>query len=395
MTSPRSPRVEPVREPRLRPSDERAQLAAAARSSRRIAVAALVVALAALGLTAWRFLAAPSSGAECQAAAWDAQPAVADLPLGWTISSSQYDIDRKQMTLLGPVPSDGTSGQPVLYATVTCYRDGAAESVSRSAAAATAAGQSVTPRSDLGDQGYLAADASGAVFLQFRRDDVVVYLAASGDATAGEIEAVAFAFDAAMGGAAGAAPIGTPDLGSPAFGTPAFGTPAPSEALVSPGASEEPGPSDSPAAPDLEAALPTQVGDVTLTVQSAVGTSILGDDQGSRAIIAALRAEGRTPDDLRVARGYDPSGNSDLTILAVSVTGMKLDAVKSLVMSAWLAASGAGVTMDAVTLSGHEFTRIDYGDGGSIEYLLAENDRVLIIETADATIAAQAAAALP
>jgi hypothetical protein len=383
MTTSRPPRGQPGHDPRLRPSDERALLARAARTNRRIAVIALVGALVALGLVTWRFVLPADAG--CQSTAWAASPAIEELPLGWTVSSSQYDVSRKTMTLLGPLPSDSTTNQAVLYATVTCYPQGAAESVSRSADAAAAAGQTVTSRSDLGDQGFLATDASGAIFLQFRHADVVVYIAASGDATSDEVDAVASAFDRAMGGDGAAVAIGTPDTGAP----------SPSADQPSADASAAPIPTESPAAPELEAAMPTQVGDITLTVESALGTDILGDDQGSRAIIAALRADGKTPDDLRVAQAYDATGQADLRILGVSVTGMSLDSIKALVISSWLAATGPGVSTDTVTLGGHEFTRIDYGDGGSVDYLLAEGDHVLLIETADATLAEQAAAALP
>jgi hypothetical protein len=383
MTTSRPPRVDPGREPRLRPSDERALLAQATRTTRRIALLALVFALAAIGLAAWRFVA--SSGSGCQSTAWSTAPAVEQLPLGWTISSSQYDVNRRTMTLLGPAPADATASQAVLYATITCYPQGAAESVSRSADAAAAAGQTVTSRTDLGDQGFLADDASGAAFLQFRHGDVVVYLAASGDATTDEVDAVASAFDLAMGGDGGAAVIGTPEAGGPTASAAASLAPA----------SEIPSPTDSPAAPELESALPTSVGDIQLTVESAVGSSILGSDQGSRAITAALRADGLTADDLHVAQAYDATNQADLSFLVVGVTGMQLDALKALVMSSWLAASGPGVTTDTVPLSGRTFTRVSYGDGGSLDYVLAEKDFVLIIETADASLAAQAAAALP
>lgn len=384
----REPTREPARDPargtRPRPSEERAQLATSSRTTRRLAVAALVVALAGTGFSAWRTLAAPAD-AGCQTAAWDTAPAVDALPPGWTISSTQYDISRKTMTLLGPAPQDSTSNQAVLYATVTCYPQGAADSVTRAQDAATAAGQTVTPRADLGDQGFLAEDPSGAIFLQFRHGNVVVYLAASGDATGAEVDAMASSFDHAMGGNSVAPPVGTP----------AAGGASPSGGLSSPGASEAPSASAAAVAPDLEAALPKQVGTIALTIESALGTTILGSDQGSRAIVAALRAEGKVADDLRIAQAYDASGQADLSILAVSVSGMKLDAVKALVLDSWLAATGAGVTKDTVTLAGKSFTRVNYGDGGMMDYVLARGNLVIVIETADANVAAQAAAALP
>ncbi len=355
----------------------------AARTTRRIALAALVLAVVAVGLLAWRFLAPGDAG--CQTTAWDVSPAAEKLPAGWTIGATQYDVNRKQMTLLGPAPQDQGTAQAVVYATITCYPQGAAESVTRSASAATSGGQTVTTRSDLGEQGFSATDTSGASFLQFRHGSVVVYLAASGDATLDEVDGIASAFDVSMGGDGAQAPIGTPDTGSA----------GPTEDLSSAAPSGSPLPSESAAAPELESLLPTKVGDTTLTVESAIGPTILGDDQGSRAITAALRAEGKQPDDLRVAQAYDPTGTADLTVLAVRVVGMKQDALRSLVMDSWLAASGAGVTDDTVSLAGKTFTRIDYGDQGSKNYLLAEGDTILIIETADADVAARTAAALP
>jgi hypothetical protein len=371
------------REPRMRPGDERAHLEGVSRTARRVAVAALAVALLGTGFSVWRALAPADAG--CQAAAWDTAPVVTELPLAWTVSSSQFDLGRKTMTLLGPTSPDGSGSQAVLYTTITCFAQGAAESVTRSAAAAKAAGQTVTQRTDLGDQGFLAADASGAIFLQFRRGSVVVYIAASGDATSADVEAVASSFDHSMGGTSVAPPIVTPVPGG------ASPSSLPSNEIPS----EGPSASAAAVAPELEAVLPKKVGDTVLTIESALGTTILSTDQGSRAIVAALRAEGKVADDLKLAQAYDAAGQSDLSILAVTVTGMKLDAIRRLVLDSWLAATGAGVKTDTVTLAGRSFTRVDYGDGGVMDYLLAERDFVIIIETADANVAAQAAAALP
>ncbi len=280
-------------------------------------MAALVLGIVATGLAAWQLLA--PGGASCQTTAWDTTPTATDLPAGWTISASQYDVSRKSMTFLGPAPADSTTNQAVIYATITCYPQGAADSVTRSADAATAAGQQVTTRNDLGDQGFSAVDDSGATFLQLRHADVVVYLAASGDATSDEVDIVASAFDLAMGGDGGNMPIGTIDAGSPGASASAL----PSDAFL---------PSDSPAAPELEAALPSAVGNVQLTADSVTGDSILGDDQGSRAIAAALRSAGKQPSDLRLAQASDAAGNADLYLTAFAVNGMDLAAVRQLVL---------------------------------------------------------------
>lgn len=382
MTTPRIPRREPDG-PRLRPPGEQDRLEAAGRTSRRLAVAALVLSVVGVGLAAWNVI-TPADGG-CQSVAWSATPDAKDLPADWTVASTQYDIARKSMSLLGPASVDETRGQAVVYATITCYPDGAADAVTRSADAATAAGQLVNSRNDLGDGGFSAADDSGATFLQFRHDRVVVYLAASGDATSAEVDRLASAFDRAMGGDGGAVAVGTQDVITSADPTSEAGTAAPSDDVL---------PSDG-TAPELEARLPTRVGDLVLIVDSATGSLFLGDDQVSRAIAAALRAEGREPDDLAVAQAYDETAESDLSILAVSVDGMSEDKVTAFVLQSWLSATGAGVTIDTATLSGRELTRIDYGDGGALDYVTRQGAIVIVITTASPDLAAQAVAALP
>ncbi|MEI8332953.1 MAG: hypothetical protein WCH74_03740 [Chloroflexota bacterium] len=361
--------------------------AADARVTRRLAIGAVAIALVAIGLTAWRFLA--PTAASCQSTAWDAAPSTAGMPAGWSIGATQYDADRMSMTLVGPVPEDQVSAQAVVYATITCYAHDAAGAVTRSQAAATAAGQNVSVRTDLGDQGYTALDPSGASFVQFRTGDVVASVAASSDATAAEVEAAASAFDRALGGDGSSAAIGTPEPSSGISASPSVA------ASAAPSTSPEPVPSAIAAAPELEAVLPGTVAETALTIDSALGSAVLGDDAGSRAIIAALRAEDKTPDDLRLAQAYDPNGTLDLSVVAFQVEGLQSAALQKIVLDTWLSATGTGVTTSTITLGGREFTRIDYGDGGSMSYVTTDGDIVIVIETSDADLAAQAAAALP
>ena len=361
------------------------QAATSARTTRILATAALVVALAALAFAAWRMLVPADAG--CQQQAWDVTPAAEDLPAGWSPSASQFDIDRKTMSFLGPMPQDEDSSQAVIYATVTCFRSGAEDGVTRSRAAAEDAGQSVADRDDLGEQAYSAVDESGAAFLQMRTGKIVVYLAASGDASAAELDELASAFDKALGGDGGtiAPPAAIPTDGD-------AGTP------LEPGASPDPGESlaaESPAAPDLVALMPTQVGSIALSTDSATGEVLLSDDQGSRAIVAALRAAGKTPADLRVAQAIDEAGVADLSVLAVTVDGLPAAQTRDIVLENWLSASGDGVTRDIVTLDGREWTRIDYGDGGTLDYVFTDGPNVVVITTADAALAEQTAVALP
>ena len=383
MTASRSPRPEPgPSQPRPRPSEERAQLAQASQTTRRIAWIAVVVALVALGLAAWRAIA--PAGSSCQDAAWNTNPKDRDLPADWSISASQYDVDRKQMTVVGPVPADEATAQAVVYATITCFASGAADAVTRSADAAAAAGQTVTDRADLGDQAFSAEDGSGATFLQLRHGDVVVYLAASGDATPSEVDALASAFDKSLGGDGGVIAVGTPDTG--------LSEEPPSDGEVP---SDEAGVPESPAAPELEAAIPAAVGDVQLQTDSLTGDEVLGEDPGARAITAALRADGHTPADLLVAYASDETGTSDLSITGLAVEGMGEKAMRKLALEAWLPSTSAGVTTQAVTVGDRDVTRVDYGDGGPIDYVLASDGTVFIVSTADQALAAEALKALP
>ena len=368
--------------PRRRPSDERAAVAASSRTATRLAIVAIVVSAVALGLGVWRTVTTSTSGSPCQNTAWSAQPAANELPDQWSVAGTTFDVNRRTTQFAGQDTGSGT-GAPNVLATVTCFPDGAADAVSRAAAAAREIGQTVTDRGDLSDGGYLATDASGASFLEFRRGDILVDLAASGGATTADIETVASAYDKALGGDGGSvssqAPGASGDLG-----------------LASPGASNDAGASASaPAAPELEKLLPTKVGTVDLTVDSQLGTDVLQDDQGSRAITAALRAAGKTPADLRLAQAYDANQTSPLNLLAVQVDGMDITKVRQMVIDSWLAGSGAGVTQTPTTLSGKDWTKIDLGDGGNVDYVRTKDGVVFVITAPDAAQAAEAAAKLP
>ncbi len=379
MTTPQTPRPAPA--PATQRSEERA-LADSVGTSRVIALVAMLIAAVALGLAAWGFFA--QGAPECQQQAWATTPADADLPADWAITAQQYDLERKTMSLLGPIVDDETGAQGVTYATITCFGADAAESVTLSQQAAVAAGQTVVERPDLGEQAYSSTDDTGSVFLQLRHGPIVVYLAASADATAREVDQLASAFDKALGGDGG---------------TIAAATPVP-DATEVPLDSLEPDPSEeaaveSPVVPGLEAALPAAVGDVVLVADSATGSTILGEDQGSRAILAALRTEGLDADALQVAQAYDETGESDLSILAMAVDGMDLAKVQDLVLDSWLAASGAGVNRTTVTLAGDEWVLLDYGDDGTKDWVRAKGDVVYVITTASDALAEQAAAAIP
>ena len=122
---------------------------------------------------------------------------------------------------------------------------------------------------------------------------------------------------------------------------------------------------------------------------------MLGDDPGARAVTAALRTEGYTPSDLLVAYASDESGASDLSITALAVDGMGAKAMRKLALEAWLPSTGSGVTTESATVGGRAVTRVDYGDSGPLDYVLAGDGSVFIVSTADAALAAEALKALP
>jgi hypothetical protein len=354
------------------------RLAAASGTTRTLAVTALVLAVLAIGLVAAQSLATPAS---CQDQAWNVSPSAKDLPEGWSIAATQYDLSRKTMSFVGPLPADQYTAQAQVIATITCFEQGAADAISRSQQASEDANQSVTERTDLGDQGFSAVDVSGATFLQLRKDRIVVYIASSAETTPTEVDQLASAFDLALGGDGGTIATATPaasiDLGLDSFD--------PNASL----------PTEPQAAPDLVARLPTAVDGNNMIADSATGSTFLADDQGSRAVVAALRAVDKQPDDLRLAQAYDELGDLDLSILAVTVDGLPVGQTKDLVLGVLLAATGPGVTQEPIELAGRSFTRVDYGDGGSIAYVLVEDPVVLVITTPDPALAEAAAAALP
>jgi hypothetical protein len=343
-----------------------------------VAFAALVVALAGVAIAAVPLL---SPEARCQEDAWDVAPAAEDLPDGWTTSATQYDLSRKTMSFTGPPPADEFSAQAAVITTITCFDQGAEEAVDRSQQASEAAGQTVIVRDDLADQAFSAVDVSGATFLQLRSGRVVVYLAGSPETSATQVDELASAFDLALGGDGGTIAPAPSDAPSGDIGLGSF----------DPG--EEP--IASQAAPDLVAMLPVTVGDLTMLADSATGSTFLAEDQGSRAVLAALREAGREADDLRIAQAYDEQGASDLSVLAVTVDGLPVEQTRDLVLDVWLSATGPGVTEDTVELDGREFARFDYGDGGLVDYVLVDGDTVLVITTGDPALAEATAAALP
>ncbi len=386
-----------------------------ARRALRLGVGAL--ATAGLGLVVAIVALAGSGGGSCRATAWNAAPAPADLPAGWTVGRTQVDPDGLGASLVGPVPAGDTTGTPTIYVAVSCYAADAAAALDRSRAAAEAAGQAVVARTDLGDGGYALEDATASTTLiQFRRGGLVASVAPSGAVDAADLEAgaqaVAAAMDRAVSGVAAAPASPASPAASATAGTSPIATagtsptaPATSGEPTAPATSAEPTPTEaavasgspepSPAAPELLALLPDAIDGTPLTSGSAIGTDVLGNDTSGRAMIAALETLGKTPADLQLAQAYDETGTLDCYLVAFRIVGMPATELGPVIVSTWLSGSSPGVSTSTVTLGGRELTKVSYGADGPVSYVRASGEAVVVIATSDEALAGTVAALLP
>jgi hypothetical protein len=353
-----------------------------------VALAALAVAVVAL---AWSLFFSGNGSSDCQARAWDSIPSERDLPDGWSVSATSFFVGNATVTLEGPA-ADAETGEGVIYTTVTCFGKDSAEALARSRVADASTGSPTSDLEGIGDEGYqIGDDATGVSTMHFRRGDLVSYLVVAGNVTADELEAAAEAFDQAMidaraGDIPSIEPAATPG---------ALDSLPPEEPGVEPSAAPSALPLESPASAALDALLPKEIAGTPFVVETSLATDALGDDAGSKAVIAGLRELGKTPDDLELAQAYDETGTVDLVLFAFRLPGADPEALRSLVLDSWLVASAEGVTTEEVELGGKTVTHVDYGDELSDAYLYSVGDVAVIIQTGSEDLAAAAAEALP
>ena len=358
--------------------ERRSRLAAA---TPWLAIGAAVVAIAALAVAV---LGRGTDLDSCRRAAWAAMPAAGDLPNGWIVNSTDLNANGMTVSIGGPPPADSSTTQPVVYASVTCYGSVASTAMSQYSDAAKAAGATVTDRGQGGDAYDVDNASTGSVTTLFRVGGLIGQIADAGSAAPAELAQITSAVASAMGD-------------KTAAGTGSGGA-NPSDA----GASNlpNPGPSGSdsanasaPAAPELEAHMPTSVGGTTLTVQSSTAADALTDPT-SRALTAALRSLGANPASLQIAQAFDESNTIDLSVYGFRLASGDGAKLKAAVIQTWLSAGAPGVKQTEVTLGGKKLTKIDYGDQGTVEYVYGGSDYVIVLDTADPNIATEAATAL-
>jgi hypothetical protein len=333
----------------------------------------------------------------CRTAAWTSIPDAKDLPLNWNVGSTDLNANGMTISILGLAPADSSTNQPAVYASVTCYGSAAATALAENRKASVAAGAVVQPRDQTsnGDAYDVDNPTTGSVTTLFRVGGLVGQIADGGTSAPEDLAVITAAVAKAMGDATAA---GTASTVSPTDAATGSQDPLASDDLGSPE------PSGSPFAPDLEALLPTSIIDkastaspqapTPLTVQSASATDVFGEDPSSRALAARIRALGGTLDQLQIAQAYDDTGAIDLSIIAFRLPNADLAKLRAAIIDTWLSAGADGVKSTTITLGGKSLTKVDYGDGSTIEYVYAKDDYVIVIDTSDLDVATQVATQL-
>ena len=361
-------------------------------------VSLLALALATLALATAVIRPGVSSQDPCRTEAWDALPKIAALPAGWTTTASGFYVDSAGTTLVGPTPSGSSAPGLTVFVSVGCYGGDARRNFALSHAADLAAGASTIAFPSLGDESYAVTDAAGGTTsVAIRQGELVATLAAASGIDMTALAQSARAVDDAMAAAQAGAAAGSPASLAPAAPTKPFGsttTAAPSASVGASGAAT-PAATAAHAAPDLEALLPKSVNGTALVSQSTTGATALGPDATSQALVKSLAGFGKTAADLRLAEADDPSGGLDLVIFAFEVQGVPAASLRQAIITSWLVDAAPSATTTTLAIGGKQVTKVDYGDGGTLDYLFDHDAVVFDLETSDSTLAAQVIGLLP
>ena len=359
----------------------------------RIGIAALVVAVVALAMSAIQVGLAATN--DCDSEAWDAVPAEGSLPAGWTIAETQISNDALELSLDGPSAAQG--GAATAFATVSCHGTTASAFVDRSSHAAEAAGQSSIEIAPIGDQRWATRSSDvSTTQITFRRGGLVTELEGSTSIEIGVLEEIAHAIDAAIT-RTDVAPASSGASVEPSGSEVAIGSPeASASASVPASAGADPSAAPSQAAPELVGLLPEEIDGLAMTINSATGDTLLGaDDAQSRAVRTGLAQLGRADTDLEVAQAYDATRELDMFLLAFRLADSEPGQLAELIERVWLLTGSPGVAREVETLGGKDVTVVSYDDDLNDQYVYSVADAVFLIDAADATVAEQVVAALP
>ena len=359
-----------------------------------LAVLALLVSAAALALTVFKPVGSSATTNSCRSLSWASLPDTSTLPAGWTLAGSGFYSDGYSTSVVGPAASGSTS-VPSIYVRLNCLGTDDHLALTRSRDAAVAAGSTVVDFAKLGDESFALQDPTGGTTIYFRRSGIVAYLVASTTVTPADLQQSATAFDLAIAAATASNGSGIiAGITTPAPG----GTVAP---LPSAGGAASPAPSAGPSStpshvvPALEAILPKSVNGTAYSSQSTDGTTALATDAASVSLAAAIKGFGKTPADFQVAESYDPTGALDLEVLGFRIVGVDGTPARQAIIASWMAAAASGMTTTPATVGTKSVIKVDYGDGGPIDYVYVHGQDVFDVSTSDPTLAATVLNQLP
>lgn len=140
--------------------------------------------------------------------------------------------------------------------------------------------------------------------------------------------------------------------------------------------------------PALEAILPTEVGGVALLAQSVEGGAILTDDAWSSTVTDFLSSVDRTSADLHLAEALDPNGILDISVDVYRIDGIDGASLRDVLMAAWSGDNPDLIVTDA-TIGGAEVTKLDFGEGVPVSYILVRDEFVFDVWTDDLDLATE------
>jgi hypothetical protein len=144
------------------------------------------------------------------------------------------------------------------------------------------------------------------------------------------------------------------------------------------------------AAVQLAQTLPAQVGSVALDRQPLTAAQI-ADLADYKDIVGGLANLGKQPEDLVAATATDPTGASDLRIMAFQIVGVGQGVLSQFTFAWQNSLSGATVTQTNI---GRPVTMVSQ-QGMAPIYYYGTADKVYMVQTADQALAQQALTALP
>jgi hypothetical protein len=144
------------------------------------------------------------------------------------------------------------------------------------------------------------------------------------------------------------------------------------------------------AAVQLAQTLPAQVGSVTLDRQPLTAAQI-ADLADYKDIVGGLANLGKQPDDLVAATATDPTGASDLRIMAFQIVGVGQGVLTQFTFAWQNSLTGATVTQTNI---GRPVTMVSQ-QGTAPIYYYGTADKIYMVQTADQALAQQALTALP